>query len=137
MILSIQMISSSRPWHCNLKRIQIIFHHHLMLMKMISPTRLFLKMVRLLRVGRSGKVIPIYSKVMRKLWIIFQSPLRRGPTLFFMMQGLLAVGVMEKFFQKVVMTQEKCWIIFLIKALRGRALNVLEEILKLSESTKW
>ena len=129
------MISSKRPWHCNLKRFQIIFRH-LMLMKMISPTRLFLKMVGLLRVGRSEKVIPIYSKVMRKLWIIFQSHLRWVPTLFFMMQGLLAVGVMEKFFQKVVMTQEKCWIIFLIKALRGRALNVLEEILKLSESTK-
>jgi hypothetical protein len=54
------------------------------------------------------------------------------------MQGLLAVGAMEKFFLKVVMAQGKCWIIFLIitKALKGRALNVLEEILKLSESTK-
>ena len=93
-------------------------------------------MVGLLRVGRSGKVIPIYSKVMRKLRIIFQIHLRRAPTLFFKMQGLLAVGVMEKFLLKVVMTLEKFWIIFLIKALRGRALNVLEEILKLSESIK-
>ena len=78
----------------------------------------------------------IYSKVMRKLRIIFLSHPMWAPTLFFMMQRLLAVGVMEKFFLKVVMTQEKCWIIFLTKALRGRALNVLEEILKLSESTK-